>query len=228
MVAEDAHLHSRWRSVLTRNADGAPQVPPLFVAEQGPAVQIVDVRSRGEATGALGYIPGSAFVSEQQTEDFARNDAEAPLVLVCADGEESAAIARRLEGRGANRVAAMAGGIAAWRTVGLSTSRAPADLRDTIERATNAGSAPLTLERVREHVGDPRSVHWIKVTSMIAQGSRSCIDGRDDRAVVGTPGGDGGEFLLLLGAIERVTGRSLDEQTVERELLAHLDLYGHF
>ncbi|MHC4452068.1 MAG: hypothetical protein ACYS0E_18330, partial [Planctomycetota bacterium] len=41
-------------------------------------------------------------------------------------------------------------------------------------------------------------------------------------------GGDGGEFLLLLGAIERVTGRSLDDQTVERELLAHLDLYGHF
>ena len=30
----------------------------------------------------------------------------------------------------------------------------------------------------------------------------SCVDGRDDSGVMGTPGGDAGEFLLALAAVE--------------------------
>ena len=50
------------------------------------------------------------------------------------------------------------------------------------------------------HVEDPDAAGG-KLTSMLAHARISCIDGRDERCVVGAPGGDGGEFLLVLAAI---------------------------
>jgi rhodanese-related sulfurtransferase len=231
MVDASALLRLRWDANLSRGAHDAPLTAPLFVAEQGPGVRIADLRSREEATGALGYIPGSAFLGVERLEQLARDAAAAPpLVLVCATGEDAADVARRLEALGLDNVAAMAGGIAAWRALGLSTSRDPAGVRDAFPSVPDARAVtgPLTLDRVREHVGDPRSVRWIKLASMLAHGRASCIDGRDERGVVGSPGGDGGEFLLTLAAIEQATGRELDEETIAQGLLARFDTFGHF
>lgn len=221
----------RWNENLTRGNHDTPLTPPLFVAEQGPDVQIVDIRPLAEATGVLGYIPGSSFLPVEQLEQLARDNAiDSPIVIVCATGEMSAGVARQLEERGANYVAAMAGGLAEWRYVGLATSRDPAGLWDALHDHVDSGgeAGPLSLERVRQHIGDPRTVRWINLASMIAHGRLSCIDGRDERSVIGTPGGDGGEFLLILAAIEQATGKAVDEAAVTHGLLTRLDTFGNF
>ena len=221
----------RWNANLSRSAHGAPLIPPLFVAEQGPGVQIADIRQPDQSTGLLGYIPGSAFPGVERLQQLAHETtAASPLVLVSATGYAAANVAQQLEELGMKNVAAMTGGLAAWRALGLSTSRDSAGVREVLHREADTGSesGPLTLEDVREHVGDPRSVRWIKLSSMIAHGGFSCIDGRDERGVVGSPGGDGGEFLLGLSAIERATDKKLDDDTVVRGLLARLDTFGHF
>jgi rhodanese-related sulfurtransferase len=209
---------------------GAPLVPPLFVAEHGLGVRIADIRPRHEATGALGYIPGCVFLDIGALERLSEDDDASPLVLVCGDGAAAAKAALRLEAAGTRHVAAMSGGVAAWRARDLYTSRDPAGVHGTPFREpdADADAGPITLERVRDHVGDPRSVRWIRLLSLINHSRLSCIDGRDERAIVGSPGGDGGEFLLLLGALEALTGQRLDDETVARGLLAHLDAFGRF
>ena len=47
MVDAAELLRLRWSAHLTRSAEGAPLVPPLFVAEQGPGVRIADIRCYG-------------------------------------------------------------------------------------------------------------------------------------------------------------------------------------
>ncbi|NHZ73062.1 MAG: hypothetical protein GWP16_01135 [Nitrospirae bacterium] len=230
MVTIPPFLLLRWSSSLTRGSNGEPLITPLFVAEQGPAVQIVDIRPSDKATGVLGYIPGSSFPGIERLEQLADAVSSSPLVLVSATGVTAAKAALHLEELGLEHVAAMEGGLAAWRALGFSTSRDPAGVRDSLHDVPETVSepGPLTVERVQEHIGDPRSVRWIKLSSMIAHGRLSCIDGRDERGIIGSPGGDSGKFLLTLAAIEQTTGRKLDEDAVTRGLVSHLDTFGHF
>ena len=230
MVTAPSLFLFRWNANLTRDSHGAPLISPLFVAEQGPALQIVDVRPSDDAIGVLGYVPGSSFPGIEQLKQLERDAGSAPMVLVSASGNTSAKVARQLADLGHKNVAAMKGGLAAWRALGLATSRDPAGVRDALYDVaeTDIESGPLTVEHVRAHIGDPRSVRWIKLPSLIAQGRLSCIDGRDERGVIGSPGGDGGEFLLTLAAIEQATGRKLDEEAVTFGLLSHLDTFGSF
>ena len=86
---------------------------------------------------------------------------------------------------------------------------------------------PLTAEQISRHIGEPRSIRWIELSSMKEHGQLSCIDGRDERGIIGSPGGDSGLFLLTLAAIEETTGRRLNEETVIRGLHSHLDTFGH-
>jgi hypothetical protein len=51
-----------------------------------------------------------------------------------------------------------------------------------------------------EHVGDPHQLHWVDLDAENV--ALSCVDGRSDDDVIGTPGGDAGELLLLLAAAE--------------------------
>jgi hypothetical protein len=54
------------------------------------------------------------------------------------------------------------------------------------------------------------------------------VDGRDPQGVVGTPGGDAGEFVLALSAIEAVTGQQIPDAAVPQLLLRELDTFGRF
>ena len=230
MVVVPPLLLPRWSSGLTRGANKEPLISPVFVAEQGTAVQIADIRPREESGGVLGYIPGSSFPGIVRLEQLAGAVSSSPLVLVSATGRTAANVALRLEELGLEHVAAMAGGLAAWRALGFSTSRDPAGVQDLLHDVPEAVAKreSLTVERVRQHIGDPRAVLWIKLSSMIAHGRLSCIDGRDERGIIGSPGGDSGKFLLTLAAIEQSTGRQLDEEEIARGLLSHLDTFGHF
>jgi len=221
-------LRLRWEAHVTRDEEGAPLVPPLFVLEQGPGVQIIDLRPRAVAHKITGYIPGSVFLYAIRIASLPRDGV--PLVLVSTDGFEAAKVAFELQEEGRPYVAAMAGGIEAWRQLGLLTSRDPAGVTDTMHEpaARKPHGTALSIEQVRDHVGDPRAVHWIKLATMVTHGRFSCVDGRDERGLVTTPGGDAGEFLLLLAALEQATGAVLDDDAVARALVLRIDRFGDF
>ena len=99
-------------------------------------------------------------------------------------------------------------------------------MRSITTRAARTREGTLSLDEVRDHIGDPRAVRWIKLASLAGLGHCSCVDGRDERGVIGTPGGDAGEFLLSMAALEHVEGATLDDETLARALLVHLDSFG--
>lgn len=79
------------------------------------------------------------------------------------------------------------------------------------EATTTAAQEVSSAERRAE--GDLRAVlatrgavRWTTVARVLGDGTESCIDGRSDRPVLGTPGGDVGEIVVALGALERTVG----------------------
>lgn len=70
---------------------------------------------------------------------------------------------------------------------------------------------PTELQRLAEEdtraiVGTPAAVRWTTVAAVLGDGTESCIDGRSERPVLGTPGGDVGEILVALAALEAESG----------------------
>lgn len=61
-------------------------------------------------------------------------------------------------------------------------------------------------EDVRAVLAARGAVRWTTVARVLGDGTESCIDGRSDRPVLGTPGGDVGEIVVALGALERTAG----------------------
>src|SRR6185369_10079094 len=81
---------------------------------------------------------------------------------------------------------------------------------------------------VQKHVGDRLSVKWIKLPALLVRGLVSCVDGRDDSGVIGTPGGDAGEMLIGLRALEKTMHRDLTSDEVANLLMRRLDVFGRF
>ncbi|MEW5739471.1 MAG: rhodanese-like domain-containing protein [Myxococcota bacterium] len=227
-------LRVNWNTSVRKDERGVPWLKPEFVAEQGRAVLVVDVRERDELVGPQGHLPGSAWIPAAEIERVAR---EVPddtlLVLVSSDGQRSGEAALRLLSLGLDWVAAMEGGVAAWKDRGFATSRDEAIFQRTqlakpaVPQAP-AEKRPLTREDIAAHLGDPRTVRWAKMAGFLLHGKTSCVDGRDDHGVVGTPGGDSGEFVLTLGAVERVLGRPIDDAALPALLGRYVDAFGHF
>jgi rhodanese-related sulfurtransferase len=227
-----------WASHLYRSEIGTPFLPVGFVAGQGPQVRLIDVRDPQDFIGPLGYIPGSDWIPFERIDSLpGRLGTGTPLVIVSRYGERASEVARLLEGSGMRYVAALGGGLAQWLSLGFSTTRDPAildrcdDLR-RIEPPTSAGSAHsgpyLSINEVEEHLGDPLSVRWIKMAALVLHSHVSCIDGRDDRGIVGTPGGDAGQFLLTLAAIESILDRPLEADAIAALLERRIDALGGF
>ena len=77
-------------------------------------------------------------------------------------------------------------------------------------------------------MGDAAHVRWIRLAALLVNGKRSCVDGRDDSGVIGTPGGDAGELVLALAAAENVAGVRFSAQAVQALLQRDLDTFGRF
>jgi len=52
-------------------------------------------------------------------------------------------------------------------------------------------------------VGHPKELTYVNV----ADQHFSCLDGRTENAVLATPGGDAGEFILALHVYENIIGK---------------------
>jgi rhodanese-related sulfurtransferase len=227
---------SNWAAQLYRSEAGSPMLPVEFVAGQGPAVRLIDVRDPQDFIGPMGYIPGSDWIPPERLASLPdRLEPGSPLVVVSRHGERASEVARMLEARGLRFVAALAGGIGQWLSFGFSTTRDPSildrcDVLRPIKAPSCAGSEAQTLsiEQVEEHLGDPLTVRWVKMAALVLHAHLSCIDGRDDRGIVGTPGGDAGQFLLALAAIEQTLQRPLDGATIAALLERRIDTLGGF
>lgn len=224
-----------------RDAGGVPRLPAELVAEQGQLVRILDVREESELIGPLGHIPAVTHIPLAKIGDVPTVlDRGTCVVVVSNQGGRAGIAARLLEELGMKRVAAMDGGMAAWKRLGFTTRRDPDSYRKVL-RALPPGmgrdgrplvavqkGTMLSATQIGEHVGDPTTVRWVKLAAFLLHGKRSCVDGRDDQGVIGTPGGDAGELLLALAAAERLQGHEIDAVAVERVLMRHIDTFGRF
>ena len=224
-----------------RDATGTPFVSPEFVAEQGQYVRIVDVRDPFELLGALGHIPAVTNVPMSDLSKIpAILDADTLLVLVSSTGKRASIASHYLESLGMTRVAALEGGMSAWKKLGFSTPRDGSSVRLQLKRlppgvgrdgrplAPAERGMKLSERQILDHVGDPGAVRWVKLAAFLLHGKRSCVDGRDDKGVIGTPGGDAGELMLALSAAEAVRGAPLSDDDVLRIFVDHIDTFGRF
>jgi rhodanese-related sulfurtransferase len=222
-----------WVSTIVRSPRGVPMLPPEFVVQQGRSVRFVDLRTAEELTGPLGYIPGVDWVPHELISSLpGRLGEDDPVILISRGGERAGEAALELEAAGMRFVASLEGGMVAWKKMGFATIRDAGlcELKDVlriIEPAPPA-SPPLAADQIEGHIGDPFSVRWIKLASLMMFGFQSCVDGRDEMGVIGTPGGDAGEFLLGLSALEAVTGEQLTAAQLKALLARRVDTFGSF
>ncbi|MBI5514339.1 MAG: hypothetical protein HY909_11255 [Deltaproteobacteria bacterium] len=225
-----------WLEQSHRGTDDVPRVPPEFVVELGRSVLIIDTRQADDLLGHLGYIPGTTWVPLDEVDLVAsRVPADTMTVLVSSRGTDAAVAVRRLESLGMTWVAALTGGVWGWRSLGYDTLRNPSVLATRGSVHPPKDPPPPSAERrllkredLEGHLGDPRSLRWVKLAAVLLRGTNSCVDGRDDHGVIGSPGGDAGEFLLALAALERLTGKPFDIARMHTLLRAWADAFGDF
>lgn len=177
---------------------GAPEVDVDWLAESFCKVHLVDVRETVEIDGT-GSIEGAEHVPIAFLSEEAANwDPREPVVVMCRSGRRSARAVATLESLGFDRVASLTGGLLSWQLAGKPMQ--PIETRPAPEIRPPA-EGPITVERLEDALGaaPPRPV---RAATLLLHGTESCVDGREDHAVLGTPGGDAGELLLALSTIE--------------------------
>jgi rhodanese-related sulfurtransferase len=196
----------------TRSPSGASEVEPDWLAAHLEAARLIDVRER-EELATDGRIEGSEHVPLGTLESAAADwDRDAPIVIVCRSGRRSGRAAGRLEALGFRHVASLTGGTLRWAEHGHPL------VRDLPPVATQ-GPGPRD---------DALDVQWTRVASLLLGGTEACIDGRHTHAVIGTPGGDAGEFLLMLAAFEELTGRAVAAAEIDHLLSDYVAAFGRF
>ena len=234
--SESPSKPDRWHPQLYRSRDGVPVLAPEIVSELGRDVMIVDLRERTQMSGPLGHVSGAIWVPFQGfREALGDLPVDTRLVLVSSRGERSAEAAIELERLGMTRVASMLGGMEEWRARGIGVSRREDTYRLSFPEAEAAAEGGqrqagqrLQADDIVRHIGDPVALRWTKMAAFLMQSRISCVDGRDSQGVVGTPGGDAGEFLLALAAIESLTKSEFEIETVADLLDDYLETFGRF
>ena len=101
---------------LTYTFAGILEVQPQWLEEHLRAVQIVDVREKGEFNGALGHVPGALLMPlGSLTERCSALAKDKPIVTVCRSGARSAQATVLLGKAGFSQVANLSGGMLRWR-----------------------------------------------------------------------------------------------------------------
>ncbi len=217
------------------------EVTPRWLDRHRCGVRVIDLREPEELTGSVGHIDGAEAVPilavPRAATSWNRGD---PIVLVCKQGRRSHGTAVLLESMGFSRVASLAGGMEGWSRAGLAVSHdrlempyASVPLEDSPdwekrEAPSWAGSSSLSLQHVREHF-ESDDLRWIQVGGLLLRGHENCVDGREDHPIIGTPGGDAGELLLLLATAERVNHPDFDlDRRIPALLTDYLDTFGQF
>lgn len=86
----------------------------------------------------------------------------------------------------------------------------------------------LTAADVRRHIEMEGSLNWIKMKDLLEASPESCVDGRGIENIIGTPGGNAGEFILALTAAEEAGGQKIQLDKIDEILSRYLDKAGKF
>lgn len=213
-----------------RARSGAPEVEPDWLEQHLDEVDVIDLRERDELLGEWGHIPGARWVPQRHLLASAAGwDRSRPTVLIDRAGRRAGAAAVELERAGFRAVAALTGGMIRWRESGRPVSR-DWDVIALVEEeeapATETWEGPVDVDFVIRALAQPGAVRWTSLAALLVTGSESCVDGRDGHAVLGSPGGDAGELLLALAAVEQVLERPLTRDEITRALDAMLSHFG--
>ncbi len=217
--------------VFERAPGGVPEVSVDWVRAHQCHARLIDVRERAEFIGPEGHIAGVEWIPMGElTAEAAEWDPTIPVVLVCRSGRRSARAARMLEEQGFRAVASMTGGMLAWRLAGHARefSAVASELEKQRARPPEEPDGPLTAELIKQHVGAPDRLRRVKVAALMLHGTTACVDGRDEHAVFGTPGGDMGELVLALTVFEQVRGAALEPDELRELFLTHTAAFGDF
>jgi rhodanese-related sulfurtransferase len=111
-----------WQAFSGRGADSiSPQEATLLI-NRADAI-VVDVRATDERAG--GYIPNSRHIVldqlEQRLTEIEKYKTR-PLIVTCQSGNRSRLACGKLKKHGFEKVFNLAGGLTAWREVGLPVS----------------------------------------------------------------------------------------------------------
>ncbi len=216
--------------VFERAPGGVPEVSVEWVRKYGCQTRLLDIREHSEYTGPEGHIAGIEWIPMGQlTKSAITWDPTVPIVLVCRSGRRSARAVRLLEELGFRSVASMTGGMLAWGLAGNERELSPA-ARTPVRpsRTPDELEGPLTAENIRAHLGDPAQLRRVKVAALMLHGQTACVDGRDDHAVLGTPGGDMGELLLALTVYEQTRKLPLGREELHTLFVDHTVAFGDF
>lgn len=207
-----------------RSPGGAPEVDAEWLARHRCAVRIVDVREEGELEGPLGRIEGAEWAPLASLPGHAAAwPSDTALVVVDRSGRRASRAVEQLGTLGLRRAASLTGGMLAWHGAGFPV------VRGALPEVPAPPSIPAPpTDPVRSHLGDPQHVVWVPLASIVGAGTEQCIDGRGEGPVVGTPGGDAGELLLALGALEHATHEPVRMEAVDRAVAAWVEGFGRF
>jgi len=219
----------RFEGHFPRAAGGSPEVEAPWLAAHRCAVRVVDVRETDERHGSLGAIDVAEAVPlvdvERAAERWRRDE---PVVVVCRSGRRSERAVEQLRALGFRRVASLTGGMMAWRAQGLPvTHDAPAPPPAPARPAPTSAAAG-DLGAIRAAFSGPGAIVWTRAATLLGASGASCIDGRADTPVLGTPGGDAGELVLSLSALEQELGRPLDAAWIASLFDRYVESFGRF
>lgn len=96
------------------------------------------------------------------------------------------------------------------------------------EAATPQERIILNKDMVEDHIGNPENVQWVRAADLLDQVAESCVDGREGKGVISTPGGNAGEFVLMIQAAENISGKSLSNAEVATFFNQYLEKFGKF
>ena len=86
----------------------------------------------------------------------------------------------------------------------------------------------LSAEEVREHIEGAGNLKWVKMEDLLEASPESCVDGRGRESIVGTPGGNAGEFILALTSAEEISGQKILLERMDEILGRYLEKTGKF
>ncbi len=99
---------------------GQPELAPDWVAAHRAEVHVLDVRDASEFDGELGHLPDAQLLPLGELRARVGDvPTVRPVVVVCQTGKRSALATQLLIAAGVTRVANLAGGMVAWRELGL-------------------------------------------------------------------------------------------------------------
>lgn len=86
----------------------------------------------------------------------------------------------------------------------------------------------ITASQIKNHFQNPQNLSWVPIKSLLSSTAEQCVDGRSRTDIIGTPGGNMGEFILMLAAAEKVTGSKICSKEIYPLFEKYLKLFGKF